>query len=266
MKRYWANHSSLEFSRLDRDRMIAVLPLGAIEQHGPHLPLSVDTCSVEGIRDRLIRDLPAESPVTFLPTQAVTKSNEHLGFPGTLTLSADTLIRVWTEIGACVARSGVRKLVLLNGHGGNIPAMDIVTRELRVAHRMMVFSLNWFGAGMPEGTYSETELGYGIHAGDMETSVMLALDPQNVDMSKARDFRSRAQDLRASHPSIALSGPARPGWMIQDLNPAGACGEAHLATAEKGHETLDHASRRLVEIFKDIDRMPLSWLDSSPEW
>lgn len=266
MKRFWSDHSSLEFSQLDRSRLIAVLPLGAIEQHGPHLPMSVDTCTVNGICDRLVRDLPEESPVIFLPTQAVTKSNEHLAFPGTLTLSPETLIRVWTEIGACVARSGVRKLVLLNGHGGNIPAMDIVARELRISQKMMVFSLNWFGAGMPEGIYSATEQGYGIHAGDMETSVMLALDPANVDMTKARDFRSRAQDFRETHPSIALGGPAKPGWMIHDLNPGGACGEAHLATADKGNATLDHASRRLVEIFNDIDRAPLSWLDATPEW
>ncbi|MBD9527096.1 creatininase family protein [Paracoccus sp. PAR01] len=266
MKRYWADHSSLEFSQLDRSRLIAVLPLGAIEQHGPHLPMSVDTCSVDGICTRLARDLPAESPVVFLPTQAVTKSNEHLAFPGTLTLSPETLIRVWTEIGACVARAGVRKLVLLNGHGGNVPAMDIVARELRVSQQMMVFSLNWYAAGMPEGLYSPVELGHGIHAGDMETSVMLALDPDNVRMDRARNFRSRLQDLRETHPSIALSGPARPGWMIHDLNPAGACGEAHLASADKGHATLDHATGRLIDIFHDIDRTPLSWLDASPEW
>ncbi|MFV0490644.1 MAG: creatininase family protein [Pseudorhodobacter sp.] len=266
MKRYWADYSSREFAALDREGLIAVLPLGAIEQHGPHLPMSVDSCTVDGIVRRLAHALPETAPAIFLPTQTITKSNEHNDFPGTLTLDQDTLIRVWCQIGACVARAGVRKMVLLNGHGGNIPAMDIVARELRVTQKMLVFSLNWFAAGMPEGLYSEDEQRFGIHAGDMETSVMLALDPANVDMDQAQDFHSAAQDWHESHPSIALAGPARPGWMIQDLNPSGACGAAHLASAEKGKATLDHATARLVEILNDIEQAPLHWLDRKPDW
>jgi len=265
VKRFWADCSSREFAALDRERLIAVLPLGAIEQHGPHLPMSVDSCTVSGVVERLAVRLPQDSPVLFLPTQSICKSDEHIDWPGTLTLSAETLIRVLVEIGASVARAGVRKLVLLNGHGGNIPVMDIVARELRIRHDLMVFCVNWFGLGMPEGIYSEDELRHGIHAGDMETSVMLALDPANVDMEQARDFRSKGQDLAEGTRYLGLGRGARPGWKAQDMNPAGACGQADRATAEKGQATLDHAVLRLVEVMAEIDALPLSWLKQRPE-
>ena len=166
-------------------------------------------------------------------------------------------MRVWVEIGACVARAGVRKLVLLNAHGGNIAAMDVAARELRFRENMSVFCLNWFGVGMPDGVFSEREQAHGIHAGDMETSVMLALDPANVDMAFASDFRSEAEGFASAYPGVGLAGPAKPAWLMQDMNAAGACGEAHLATAEKGRKTLDHAVDRLVEILRSIERFPV---------
>lgn len=265
MKRFWADHSQREFAALDHDRLIAVLPIGAIEQHGPHLPMSVDSCTVTAVANRLAEALPDDSPVIFLPTQAICKSDEHIDFPGTLTLSAETLIRVLSEIGASVARAGVRKLVLLNGHGGNIPVMDIAARQLRVSQDMLVFSVNWFGFGMPEGMYSEAERTHGIHAGDMETSVMLALDGDNVDMTQARNFRSRAQDLFEGTTHLGLGRAGKLAWKTQDLSPSGACGEAHLATAAKGEATLDNAVARLVEAMAEIDAMPADWLHSKPE-
>lgn len=262
MKRYWADHTQREFAALDRDRLIAVLPIGAIEQHGPHLPMSVDACTVTQVARRLADALPEDSPVLILPTQAVCKSDEHIDFPGTLTLSPETLIRVLCEIGASVARAGVKKLVLLNGHGGNIPVMDVVTRKLRIDHDMLAFAVNWFGFGMPEGLYSPTERAHGIHAGDMETSVMLALDPANVDMAQARDFRSAGQDLAEGTRWLGLGRAAKPGWKVQDMNADGACGEAHLATAAKGEATLDFAVARLVEAMAEIDALPLDWLQA----
>ncbi|SDD46814.1 creatininase family protein [Ruegeria marina] len=266
MKRFWADYTSREFSELERERLIAVLPIGAIEQHGPHLPMSVDTCTVNGVVTRLAERLPDSVPVLFLPPQAVCKSDEHIDFPGTLTLSPETFIKVLIETGASVARSGVRKLVFLNGHGGNIPVMDIAARELRIHHGMMAFAANWFGFGMPDGLYSEVERSHGIHAGDMETSVMLALDPANVSMSAARDFRSNGQDLAERFRHLGLGKGVKPGWKTQDLNTSGACGEAHLATAEKGEATLNYAVERLVSAFSEIDSLPLAWLDGKPEW
>ena len=167
MQRYWSDNTSEAFSKLDHEHLIAVLPVGATEQHGPHLPLNVDTSIVDGLVKAVIERLPADSPSLFLPTQAIGKSNEHSRYPGTLTFSAETLIRTWTEIGACVASSGVRKMVLLNGHGGQVSTMDIVARELRVRHDLLVFSVNWFGLGLPDGLYDEQEMLIRIHAGDI---------------------------------------------------------------------------------------------------
>lgn len=266
MKRFWADYTSEEFSRLEHDRIIAVLPVGAIEQHGPHLPLAVDAAVADGLARRLAEKLPADSPVLFLPTQSVGKSDEHLHFPGTLTLSAETLARLWTEIGASVARSGVRKIVLLNSHGGQIATMDIVVRDLRIEHNMLAFSVNWFGFGLPDGLFSDDEQLVGIHAGDIETSIMLAMHPELVNMENARNFRPLTDTLIRDFSHIRIGGGAKLGWQSQDLNPAGACGNAYLATAEKGQETLDFVTDKLVEVFAEIDRADLSWLNNKPEW
>lgn len=265
MKRYWSDYTSEAFSRLDREQIVAVLPVGATEQHGPHLPLSVDAAVANGIVEATIEKLPASSKALFLPTQAIGKSNEHSRFPGTLTFSAQTLISMWCEIGDCVAASGVKKLMLLNSHGGQISTMDIVSRELRIRHGMMVFSVNWFGQGMPEGVYSDHEMHHGIHAGDMETSVMLELHPDLVDMGKAQNFRTLTETFANDFKHISLSG-AKPGWQIQDINPHGAAGDASAATAEKGRKTIDFAADRLVELLAEIERAPLSWLDNKTAW
>ncbi len=266
MKRFWADYTSETFSRLPHERLVAVLPLGAVEQHGPHLPLSVDACVAEMLACRVAEALPTESTAIFLPTQAIGKSNEHLRYPGTLTLSAETLIAAWCEIGASVARAGVRKMVLLNAHGGNVSVIDIVARELRVRHAMLVVCVNWWALGLPEGMYSSDELQYGIHAGEMETSVMLSLDPGHVDMDRARDFHSCARDWETDSHHLSLAQGARPTWQIQDLNPAGACGNAAAATREKGEATVMFAVERLVEMLADVEHMPLGGLANEPEW
>ena len=266
MKRFWAEYTSEAFSRLPHEQLIAVLPVGAVEQHGPHLPLSVDALVADEIARRLAVALPEESHAIFLPTQSIAKSNEHVSYSGTLTLSVETLIAAWCEIGACVARAGVRKLVLLNAHGGNVPVMDIVARELRVRHEMLVFCVNWWSLGLPEGLYEREEVTHGIHAGDMETSVMLALDPVNVDMAKARNFRPRSCQWEAEYRHVSLGRGARPAWQIQDLHPSGACGNAAAASAAKGEATLAFAVERLVEVFNDVERASLDPLKSAPDW
>ena len=266
VKRFWTDYTSEAFSRLPHERLIAVLPVGAVEQHGPHLPLSVDACVADALARRTAEALPAESPAIFLPTQAIGKSNEHLSYPGTLTLSAETVIAAWCEIGASVARAGVRKMVLLNAHGGNVPVIDIVARELRVRHAMFVVCVNWWALGLPDGMYPPDELRHGIHGGEMETSVMLSLDPARVDMGRARDFHSRTRDWEAGSRHLSLARGARPAWQIQDLNPAGACGNAAAATPGKGQATVAFTVERLVETLADIDRVSLDGLANEPEW
>jgi creatinine amidohydrolase len=193
--------------------------------------------------------------------QPVGKSDEHVDFPGTLTLSGETLIRAWTEIGASVARAGLRKLVFLNSHGGQIAAMQIVARELRQHHALFAVAASWFAFGTPDALVDADELRHGIHGGLVETAMMLALRPDLVDMAQARDFRPWTLELAERAPRLAALGSAGFGWQAQDLNPAGACGNAGLATAELGEACLDHAARGLAELLSEVSELPLSRLD-----
>ena len=265
--RFWADLSTRDFAQLDAPATVAVLPVAAIEQHGPHLPVSVDTTLVDGVIAASLPHLPAELPVLFLPTQQVGKSNEHIRFPGTLTLSAETIIRVWMELGACVARTGIRKLVLFNSHGGQLSVMDIVARDLRTAHGLIVYSTNWFTLPLGDevnGLFPPEEHRFGIHAGDMETSMMLALRPQFVDMAQARHFQSTAQERAAKYPILGNGTSAKLGWQVQDYNPMGAAGNAAVATAAKGQAVIDAAGRQLALLLQEVAALPLSTLTDTP--
>ncbi len=270
--RFWADLSTRDFAlRLDSGQSlqtVAVLPVAAIEQHGPHLPVSVDATLVDGIVAASLPHLPASVPVLFLPTQAVGKSDEHIRFPGTLTLSAETVIRVWTEIGESVARAGVRKLVLFNSHGGQVSVMDIVARELRRRCDMLVFSTSWYTLPLgeaAEGRFPPEEHRFGIHAGDIETSMMLALRPGLVDMARARDFRSTSQDRAERYPVLGNGRSAKLGWQMQDSHPAGAAGNAAAATADKGRAMVEAAGLQLARLLQEVVQLPLSTLVERPD-
>ena len=155
-----------------------MLPLAAVEQHGPHLPLGVDSFIAEAYVARVCKIFPDELPVTFLPVQRIGVSVEHLAYPGTLTLSATTAIAVWTELGESLARCGLRKLVLVTSHGGNVAAMELVARDLRARLHMLAVTVGWHRFGYPDGTFSAEEKKHGIHGGDIETSLMLAAVPE----------------------------------------------------------------------------------------
>ena len=270
--RFWADLTTRDFAQLRTggtiEEVVAVLPVAAIEQHGPHLPLSVDTDLVEGIVAAALPELPEDLPVLFLPTQQVGRSIEHIRFPGTLTLSAETIIRLWTEIGESVARAGVRKLVLFNSHGGQVSVMDIVARDLRSRSELMVFSVNWFNLPLGEavdGLFTQEENRFGIHAGDVETSMMLALRPQSVDMEQAREFRSTSQDRAEQFDILGNGRSAKLGWQMQDYNPMGAAGDATLATADKGRAVVEAAGRQLALLLQEVAQVPLSTLVARPD-
>lgn len=261
--RHWSDLSTADFAALNRERAIAVLPVAATEQHGPHLPLSVDTDIVSGVIAAALPHLPADLPALFLPTQAIGFSPEHTRFAGTLTLKAETVIRVWTEIGEAVAASGVKKLVLLNSHGGQVGALDLVARDLRARLSMLVYSISWFNLSLRDAAgndvnalFSADEHRFGIHAGEIETSVMLALRPDLVRMDRAEYFRSSSQDRAERFATLGNGKSAKLGWMMQDYNPQGAVGNAAAATAEKGRALLDAAGRALAQALVEIDRLP----------
>jgi len=260
VRRFWADYATCDLARMERASLVAVLPVAAIEQHGPHLPLSTDRDILDGLIAATVPKLPDDLPALFLPTQSVGKSDEHARFPGTLTLGAATLIAAWTEIGASVAAAGVRKLVILNSHGGQVAIVDVVARSLRIAHDMVVVGANWAALGLPEGLVSEHERRHGIHAGEMETAMMLALHPDKVAMERARTFESLSERLERNFSHIGIAPGARLGWQAQDLNPAGAVGDAAAATAEAGRAIIDHVSDAIVALLADVHRFPVSLL------
>lgn len=261
--RFWSDLTAADFAALDRERTIAVLPVAAIEQHGPHLPLSVDADIARGVIEAALPHLGAGLPVLFLPPQVVGFSPEHVAFAGTLTLRAETLIRVWTEIGDSVADAGIRRFVLLNTHGGQVGLLDPVARDLRARRGLMAFSTSWFqwplhdanGADVNQ-RFDAHEHRFGVHAGEVETSLMLAMAPDRVRMALAEHFRSSSEDRAAQYPILGNGRSARFAWAAQDLNPAGAAGNAAGATADKGAAVLDAAGRALAQLLGEIHRLP----------
>jgi creatinine amidohydrolase len=248
----WADYRTTEFKDIDPEKVIAILPTAAIEQHGPHLPVGVDTMIAEGMLDELRRQCPDDLDIRILPVQAVGKSNEHLHARGTLTLTAETALKAWREIGLSVARAGVRKIVIANSHGGNLDLISILSRELRVEAGMLAVKCQWGNFGAPEGLFSEREVSFGIHGGDRETSLMLHFRPETVDMSEARDFVSTAETTK-----ISPIGPVSYGWVASDLNPDGPVGEAHLATADKGKASAKHQVEGFIQLLRTIQDTPV---------
>jgi creatinine amidohydrolase len=260
--RFWAHLTSRDFAQLDPATTVAVLPVAATEQHGPHLPLEVDQAIVDGVIAATLPRLPAATPVLFLPTQQVGYSPEHTAFPGTLTLSSATIAATWIELGECVARAGIKKLLLLNSHGGQVSLMDIVARELR-GRGLIVYSCSWWNLPLGDaamGQFSADEHRFGVHAGEIETSLMLALRPQHVEMTQARDFKSTSQERAAKYPVLGNGRSAKLGWHMQDYNAEGAAGNAAAATAAKGQVLLDAAGKQLAVLLQEISSLPLSTL------
>jgi creatinine amidohydrolase len=261
-RRYWHEMTTLDFAAAAGGGWIAVLPVAAIEQHGPHLPVYTDTCIGEGMIARALELMPADLPVTVLPTQAVGKSNEHISSPGTLTYPAAVLSALLMEVGASLTRAGVRKLILMNSHGGNVATLDTVARDLRVAHDMLVVASAWSRFGVPEGVFAREESSYGIHGGDVETSMMLYFRPDLVRMEKAQDFRSAQLAFMDEFTHLRAHAPAAAqfGWKAQDLNPFGALGNAAAATAEKGRLVVEHQAAAFIELCRDVQRFDLGRL------
>lgn len=255
--RFWQDMTTEDFAALD-EGTIALLPVAAIEQHGPHLPVYVDACINGGVIARALELLPDTLPVTVLPSMPVGKSNEHLAFPGTLTLSAETLMHLWTEIGESVARAGVRKLVLFNSHGGQPQIMDIVARDLRVRLGMFVVTASSYALADPAGHFPEQEIAHGIHGGSIETSMMLHLRPDLVKMDKADNFVPASVAMEKDYTYLRPEGGIGFGWQAQDIHPSGAVGNALDADAERGKLLVDSAAKGLANLLAEIDRYPLT--------
>jgi creatinine amidohydrolase len=263
-KRRWMEMTWTDLAETDTRRWIAVLPVAAVEQHGPHLPLGVDSYIAQAYLSRVHEILPDDLPVTFLPVQKLGQSDEHIAYPGTLSLSAETVIRTYTEIGESLHRAGLRKLVIVTSHGGNVSAMDLVARDLRVRRRMLVVTAAWHRFGYPPGTFDRDEQRHGIHAGDIETSLMLAGRGDTVRMDRAANAIAATVGMAEDFKWLSAFRPVGFGWMTQDLHGSGALGDATLATAAKGEAALRHGARGFVELLGDVDRFDLTRLADGP--
>ncbi|WP_431320461.1 creatininase family protein [Rhizobium sp. YTU87027] len=254
-------HNDPNLAPSERSRWIAVLPLGAHEQHGPHLPFDTDALIAAGIVARLKAAIPAALPVTFLPTENVGYSVEHVDAKGTRTLTYDEAIERWLGIARKLSQMGIRKFVMLNAHGGNSPLMTIVATEARVRFNMLAVATSWTRFGVPADVIPPEAKAIDIHGGDIETSVMLALHPDQVDMTRAADFPSRQSDFAARFKHLRAYGPHAFGWKMSDLSASGVAGNASLATAEKGEVLIAHSVKGLVELLQDVDAFDAAELD-----
>ncbi|MBO0718451.1 MAG: creatininase family protein [Rhizobiales bacterium] len=263
-KRDWLEMTWQDIASAATERWIAVLPFAAIEQHGPHLPLGVDSFIAEAYLGQVRKLLPDDLPVTFLPIQRVGVSTEHLAYPGTLTFSGQTAVAAWTELGESLARAGLRKLVLVTSHGGNVAAMELVARDLRARLRMLAVTVGWHRFGYPDDVFSGEEKKHGIHAGDIETSLMLAAKPETVQMQKAARATPETVAMAQEFRWLGAYRPAGFAWMTQDLNPTGAVGDATLAKADKGEAAFAQGAKAFVDLLREIDRFDLSRLREGP--
>jgi creatinine amidohydrolase len=262
--RNWMDMTWEDVAGAETGRWIAVLPLAAVEQHGPHLPLGVDTYIAEAYLARVSKILPDELPVTFLPIERVGVSAEHLSFPGTLTHSATTAIAAWTELAESLARAGVRKLILITSHGGNVAAMELVARDLRTRLGMLAVTVGWHRFGYPDGAFTGEETRHGIHGGDIETSLMMAARPETVRMAKAPNATPTTIAMAREFKWLGAYRPAGFAWMTQDLNPTGAVGDATIASAVKGEGALEKGAHAFVELLREVDSFDLARLREGP--
>jgi creatinine amidohydrolase len=243
-----------EIAALDGERTLVVLPIGAVEQHGPHLPVLTDALVAEALLARALERRPDDGSVWALPTQAYGKSNEHAGFAGVLALSAQTLAATLLELAAGVATSGLKRLMFLNGHGGNTDVLDYVARDVRAAHGIVCVSAHPFRFGLAAAVVSGAEEGFGIHAGEAETSTLLALAPELVHEDR---FAAELPGVRTSLRRLSLKGAASFGWLTRDLSESGTIGDPRAATAEKGQAILDAEADLVVELIEEALALPL---------
>lgn len=263
MAQFWQDLATPDFAALDPERTLALLPVAAIESHGPHLPLGTDALINAAILARALPLLPPE--VLILPPAPFGKSAEHEGFPGTLSLSAATLIGLWSEIGAGVHRAGLRKILFLNSHGGQASVLEIVTRELRVRRGMFAVAAGLSALGRIEGLFPPDETAHGIHGGASETAQMLALHPGLVRAERIDDFAPASRDWAEAYELLRPEGPGvHFGWMSQDLHQSGALGDARLASSEAGERLVALRAAGLVRLAGEIIRFPLAGLRPAP--
>ncbi|MDB6085982.1 MAG: creatininase [Gammaproteobacteria bacterium] len=256
--RDWWDLTTRDFAEMDFSNTVALLPVAAVEQHGPHLPVRVDAAINAGIVDAARSLLPDELNLLILPAQNVGKSDEHNAFPGTLSISYETLVRLWFDLAESVHRAGCRRIIMFNSHGGQPQLIDILCRDLRVRLGMFAVNCSWFNLVDMNDLFDATELRHGIHGGAVETSIMLHLHPSLVKLSEARNFPSTAEIIERENRILRAEGAVGFGWQTQDLNPHGVCGDAGKADASLGAVLVGRAAQALATLVGEVARFPLA--------
>lgn len=257
---YWQDLTTADFGPVDPERTVALLPVAAVEQHGPHLPLATDALINEALVRAALERAPAGADLLVLPAQNVGLSPEHTSFAGTLSIADTTLLDAWTDIGRSVARAGVRKLIVLNTHGGQKTLVDLVAMRLRSELGMLVVRATYFAFGSLPGLFDPAELVHDIHGGEVETSLMLHVRPELVRTAAIADFKGLPHELAARNRVLGAEKPVGIGWRAEDLNAAGACGNAARADAGRGARHLGYLADRLAALVTEVAATPLTTL------
>jgi creatinine amidohydrolase len=250
------NFAYLNWKQVDalpRESTLLVLPTAAIEQHGHHLPLATDTLINNLLLGHALAKLPADLPVYALPPVHYGKSNEHIGFPGTLSLSATTFMAVLRDLGASLSKAKFQKLVLYNTHGGNTALIDVMSRDLRAEFGLRTFALHGSG-GISFDGLDPQERAYGFHAGEVETSFLLASVPEMVDRSAYTV--NYIADISKPEMLLPENAPATFAWLTRDIASSGVMGDPRPATAEKGAHWIEQAATRLAATLETMARFP----------
>ncbi len=252
----WQSLTTVDCEQFDTDSTVAVLPVAATEQHGPHLPLGTDALINRGILDAAAQLTVSGGPYLILPPLDVGTSDEHADFPGTLSVAAEHLLPVWLDLGRAVARTGIRKLVVLNSHGGQRALVDLAAVRLRVECSLLVVRANYFAFGAPAGLFDPAEWTHGLHGGEAETSLMMHLHPALVRNASLADFASLGRELAARTRWLGVEKPVGIGWKARDLNPAGVVGNAAAADPARGAAYLDHIATAFRDLLQEVSAAP----------
>jgi creatinine amidohydrolase len=259
--RYWQSMTTVDARGAAERDPVVILPLAAIEQHGPHLPLSTDLDIGMGLLASAFRHLPDEFPAWVLPPQAVGSSREHMRFSGTLSLDPELLSGVIHQYGVALAGCGVRRLVLSNSHGGNRAALDAAGLKLRQEQGLLVVKVSYFELPRPERLgLPDSEWRHGLHGGAVETAMMLHLRPDLVRTREIRDARALGEELEGTMRRLVPEGVVSFSWLADDLNPSGVAGDARQADAEKGERLVAHYGEALADVIRDARAFPLERL------
>ncbi len=259
---YWQDLTTRDFIGLDPEQTVVILPVAAIEQHGPHLPLSTDAVINEGIVKRTLAVLSAPPTVLVTPALVVGQSLEHLGYSGTLSVSTETLLALWLDVGRSIARTGLRKLIVFNSHGGQTSLIDILAVRLRWELEVLVVRANYFAFGTPPDLFEPSELEHGIHGGELETSLLLHLRPDLVRVDALENFAGLAERMDRDNTFLGPEKRVGFGWLSHDLHPEGVCGNAGRADAARGQKLLEYLADSLAKLINEVGKTPLDTLKS----